>query len=1218
MILFFGDPKLKVFVVKVSVELSFEDIKKLSWVLESDFIELKEISEKFIGPKSSMITPWSTNAVEITRNMGIKDIDRIEVFINHKISEKFDKMIDQEYQNLNQHIFDNNSAPDKIHLIQNISEYNDEQGLALDDFEISYLENLSKKLGRKLSDSEVYGFSQVNSEHCRHKIFNGKFIIDGEEKNESLFDLIKLTSKKNKNFIVSAYSDNVAFINGPMITQFQPREADKSSYFIKKKIESIISLKAETHNFPTTVEPYNGAATGSGGEIRDRAAGGTGSLPLIGSAVYMTPYSRLNDKKIWEKNIKKRNWKYQTPSDILIKASNGASDFGNCFGQPLIVGSLFTFEHKEGDEIHSYDKVIMLAGGVGYGELSQSMKGKPKRGDIIVLLGGDNYRIGMGGASVSSTDTGSYDNSIELNAVQRSNPEMQKRVTNTIRSLFEMDENPIVSIHDHGAGGHLNCFSELVEDTGGEIYLDSLPIGDPSLSYKELIGNESQERIGIIIREEDYEIVKNIAERERAPIYKVGKVTGDKKFKVFDRKNNTETIDLKIDSLFGDAPKKIISDTTKTTEYSEIKYFAENIYDYVEGVLSLESVACKDWLTNKVDRCVTGRIAQQQTVGEIQLPLSNCGVVSLDYDNYNGVATSIGHSPISGLIDPSIGSINSIGESLTNIVWAPLASGIKSISLSANWMWPCGNEGEDSRLYDAVSACSRFAIELGINIPTGKDSLSMVQKYDSMKVKSPGTVIISASGHCEDIRKVVKPVLNKNIGDIYYIDMSFDELKLGGSSFAQTQNKIGTDAPTINDSNKFKDAFNLVQDLIRANKIKSGHDISSGGMITTLLELCFSSNKIGMDIDLTEIGCSDTVKLFFSENAGLIIQSDSDLNIDFSRLGISCFKIGKINKDGLLNIKNFKSDFSFNIEKYRDIWFSTSRDFDKIQTKNNKGVERFENYKKQPLNFIFPKDPNPNVNSNSKKNEINAAVIREKGSNSEREMAYMMSLAGFNVKDIHMTDIISGREDLKDVQLLVAVGGFSNSDVLGSAKGWAGSFIHNPKAKNAITSFFEREDTISLGVCNGCQLFIELGLINKDHSDKPKMKHNDSNKFECIFSTVDIVPSPSIMLNGLEGSRLGVWSAHGEGKFDLPYSEDKYSIAAKYSYDSYPANPNGSKFNTAMLVSDDGRHLVMMPHIERSIHPHNWAFYPEERDDKYSPWIKVFNNSYDWLLNKNK
>ena len=1216
MILFFGDPKLKVFVVKISVELSFEDIKKLSWVLESDFIELNEISEKFIGPKSSMITPWSTNAVEITRNMGIKDIDRIEVFINHKISEKFDKMINQEYQNLNQHIFDNKSVPDRIHLIQNISEYNDEQGLALDDFEISYLENLSKKLGRKLSDSEVYGFSQVNSEHCRHKIFNGKFIIDGEEKDESLFDLIKLTSKKNKNFIVSAYSDNVAFINGPMITQFQPREADKSSYFIKKKIESIISLKAETHNFPTTVEPYNGAATGSGGEIRDRAAGGTGSLPLIGSAVYMTPYSRLNDKKIWEKNIKKRNWKYQTPSDILIKASNGASDFGNCFGQPLIVGSLFTFEHKEGDEIHSYDKVIMLAGGVGYGELCQSMKGKPKRGDIIVLLGGDNYRIGMGGASVSSTDTGSYNNAIELNAVQRSNPEMQKRVTNTIRSLFEMDENPIVSIHDHGAGGHLNCFSELVEDIGGEIYLDSLPIGDPSLSFKEIIGNESQERIGLIIKERDYDLVKRIADRERSPIYKVGKVTGDNKFKVVDRKNNIETINLDLDSLFGDAPKKIIKDITKTSIYSDLEYDTSKVYEYVENVLMLEAVACKDWLTNKVDRCVTGRVAQQQTVGEIQIPLANCGVVSLDYNSYTGIASSIGHSPVSGLIDPSVGSINSIGESLTNILWAPLENGIKSVSLSANWMWPCGNEGEDSRLYKAVEACSEFAIDLGINIPTGKDSLSMVQKYDGLKVKSPGTVIISASGHCNDIRKIVKPVLNKNSGDLYYVNLSFDEYKLGGSSFAQTLNKIGSDSPVIKDPVKFKESFNLIQNLIYKNNILSGHDISSGGLITCLLELCFSSNDIGLDINLSNLGCSDSSKLLFSENSGIIIQSNKDLEKEFSSIDVKCSRIGNTNNKGILNIKNFEKNFSFNINKYRDIWYSTSKDFDLKQTKNNKAIERFNNYKNQPLEFIFPNSFNGNNISNNSDNKIKAAIIREKGSNSEREMAYMISLAGFDVKDIHMTDIISGEENLEDINLLVAVGGFSNSDVLGSAKGWAGSFLHNPIAKKSINKFFERDDTMSLGVCNGCQLFIELGLINNNHAEKPKMIHNDSQKFECIFSTVNIEKSPSIMLKNLEGSRLGVWSAHGEGKFVFPYEEKKYSIAGKYSYDSYPANPNGSNFNTAMLVSDNGRHLVMMPHIERSLHPHNWAHYPEDRNDKYTPWVKVFNNSYEWLKSK--
>jgi len=1216
MILFFGNPKLKVFAVEISERLSIESIKKLSWVLDSNIIEVEEITEKFIGPKSSMITPWSTNAVEITRNMGLKYINRIEVFVSYLISTEYDRMIHEEYKTLNQNIFKKNHIPEKINLIDDLKKYNDEQGLALDDFEISYLQGLSIKIGRKLTDSEVYGFSQVNSEHCRHKIFNGQFIIDGEEKSNSLFELIKSTSKENKNSIVSAYSDNVAFIGGPKINQFQPKRGDKSSYFINKEIESIISVKAETHNFPTTVEPYNGAATGSGGEIRDRAAGGTGSLPLIGSAVYMTPYSRLNTNKIWEKNIPERDWKYQTPVDILIKASNGASDFGNCFGQPLIVGSLLTFEHNENNELHSYDKVIMLAGGVGYGELKQAMKKSPKKGDIIILLGGDNYRIGMGGASVSSTDTGSYNNAIELNAVQRSNPEMQKRVTNTIRSLFEMNENPIISIHDHGAGGHLNCFSELVEDIGGEIYLDSLPIGDPSLSYKEIIGNESQERIGLIIKEIDYDLVKKIAERERSPIYKVGKVTGDNKFRVIDRKNNTETINLDLDSLFGDAPKKILNDITITSRFNKIEYGSNKIYEHVENVLSLEAVACKDWLTNKVDRCVTGRIAQQQTVGEIQIPLANCGVVSLDYNSYTGVASSIGHSPISVLIDPSIGSINSIGESLTNIIWAPLANGIKSISLSANWMWPCGNEGEDSRLYQAVDACSNFAIELGINIPTGKDSLSMVQKYDELKVKSPGTVIISASGQCNDIRKVVKPVLSKNLGNIYYINLSFDEYKLGGSSFAQTLNKIGSESPEIKDSNKFKESFNLVQNLISNNNILSGHDISSGGLITCLLEMCFSSNNVGLDIDLTDLGCSDSTKLLFSENSGIIIQSAKDLEKEFLSIDVKCIKIGNTNENSILQIKNFENDFFFSINKYRDIWYSTSRDFDLKQSKNNKAIERYNNYKNQPLKYRFPNGFNGDNSGNNLNKKINAAVIREKGSNSEREMAFMLTLAGFNVKDIHMTDIISGEENLEDIHLLVAVGGFSNSDVLGSAKGWAGSFLHNPIAKKSLDNFFKRDDTMSLGVCNGCQLFIELGLINKNHSEKPKMTHNDSQKFECIFSTVNIEESPSIMLKNLEGSRLGVWSAHGEGKFVFPYKENQYSIAGKYSYDSYPANPNGSNFNTAMLVSDDGRHLVMMPHIERSLYPHNWAYYPEDRNDVYSPWVMVFNNSFEWLINK--
>jgi len=1215
MISFFGDPESKVFALETYDQLDNFSIEKLNWVLNAPFLKEQTIKNNFIGPKSTMISPWSTNAVEIMNNMGIESVIRIEEFISVKENHAFDIMIQEKYKNLDQDIFKNYKTPDKQILIHDINEYNKNEGLALDQNEVDYLNDLSRKLNRQLTDSEVYGFSQVNSEHCRHKIFNGRFIIDNKEKEKSLFDLIKLTSKKNKNSIVSAYSDNVAFIEGPKISLFYPEKADTSSYYTTKNIDSVISIKAETHNFPTTVEPYNGAATGSGGEIRDRLAGGIGSIPLIGTAVYMTPYSRLNKENLWEDKFKGRKWKYQKPSEILIKASNGASDFGNCFGQPLISGSLFTFEHSEEDQHLGYDKVIMLAGGVGFGEAKQSQKKIPQEGDLIVMLGGDNYRIGMGGASVSSTDTGNYDNSIELNAVQRSNPEMQKRVTNTIRALFESRENPIISIHDHGAGGHLNCFSELVESTGGEIYIDALPLGDPSLSYKEIIGNESQERIGIIIKESDYEIVEKIANRERSPIYIVGKVTNDRKFRVLDREKNIESIDLNLKSLFGDTPKKIISDNTISNNFQKIKYNNNDLENYIKSVLKIESVACKDWLTNKVDRCVTGRIAQQQTVGKIQLPLSNCAVVALDYDNFHGIATSIGHSPISGLIDPKKGSINSIAEALTNIIWAPLEDGLKSVSLSANWMWPSGKNGEDSRLYDAVKSCSDFAIELGINIPTGKDSLSMVQKYNqNNEVKSPGTVIISASAHCSDIRKVVTPNLKGSEGFIYYINLSNDDYKLGGSSFGQINNKIGNDAPTINDTNYFKRIFNLIQNLIKDDKILSGHDISSGGLITSLLEMCFTDNNLGMDINLSSLSEQDIVKILFSENSGIIIQSKSKLNELFHKEEIVYHEIGKVINSHYLNIKNYNDSYSLNISEYRDTWFSTSYHFDKIQTNNKLASKRFKNYKNQPLEFTFPKRFTGKILKNSKK--INAAIIREKGSNSEREMAYMMSLSGFNVKDVHMTDIISGRENLEDIKLLVAVGGFSNSDVLGSAKGWAGSFIYNKKAKQTLNNFFSRNDSMSLGVCNGCQLFIELGLINNDHNIKPKMEYNDSGKFECVFTSVKIQESSSIMMKGMEGSNLGIWAAHGEGKFIFPYDESKYIIPAKYSYNEYPANPNGSNYNAAMLTSNNGRHLVMMPHLERSIYPHNWAYYPEKRKDEVSPWIIAFDNAYDWLKNK--
>ena len=1216
MVLFFKDKNELIYAVDSPKDLDSKSISKLEWLFVGKYIDSNQISsKKFLGPKKTMITPWSTNAVEIAQNMAINGLLRIEVFKPFCESLKsFDPMLFELYDGLNQDIFKNNILPNPLLEIDDINDYNEKEGLALSNKEINYLENLSIKINRKLTDSEVFGFSQVNSEHCRHKIFNGKFIIDGKEKEDSLFKLIKKTSLINPNEIVSAYKDNVAFVKGPNIEQFAPSKADIPSFYEKTTFESVISLKAETHNFPTTVEPFNGAATGSGGEIRDRLAGGKGSLPLAGTAVYMTAYPRIDSKKSWVG--KKREWLYQTPLDILIKASNGASDFGNKFGQPLICGSIFTFEHENDNVLLGYDKVIMLAGGIGFGKKNQSLKDIPKSNDIIVVLGGDNYRIGMGGAAVSSTETGKYSSGIELNAVQRSNPEMQKRVANAIRGFVEAETNPIISIHDHGAGGHLNCLSELVEETGGTINLDNLPLGDKTLSFKEIIGNESQERMGLIISEKDYETLKNIADREKAPCYKVGMVRSDKKFIIQSKLSTKNPIDLSLSDFFGNSPQTIMKDSSLKIKFSKPDYNSSEIINYLNNVLTLESVACKDWLTNKVDRCVTGKVAKQQCTGSLQLPLNNCGVMALDYSGIKGVATSIGHSPLVALIDPSAGSRNAIGKALTNIIWAPLEKGLKSVTLSANWMWPCKNPGEDSRLYKAVEACSSFAIDLGINIPTGKDSLSMKQKYKDKEVVSPGTVIISAAANCDNINKIIEPGFINNNDPIYYIDLSNNSKELGGSALAQTLSKIGSKTIDIIDPNYFKKTFNVIQNLIKKDYVTSGHDISSGGLITSLLEMCFPNNMIGAEIDLSFFEEYDTVTTFFSENIGIIFQAKPVVEQELNRNKINFKKIGNVNNSGVLTILHNNNQNKFDINHYRDIWFKNSYLMDIHQSGKIKAKERFENYKVQPLKYHFPKNFKGLIKKVNK-SSVKAAVIREKGSNSEREMAYAMSLAGFNVKDVHMTDLISGRENLEDIDFIVAVGGFSNSDVLGSAKGWAGSFLYNEKAKKSLMNFYKRENTLSLGVCNGCQLFIELGLLHTDHNQKPSMSHNDSKKFECIFTSVVIQENNSVMFENLSGSKLGIWSAHGEGKFVLPYSENKYNIIGKYGYSQYPANPNGSNYDTAILSNQDGRHIAMMPHLERSTFQWNWPFYPKNRKDQVSPWFLAFENAKIWL-EKNK
>lgn len=1205
MIVFFRTHSNTIYAVGTQHLFQNVDIQKLTWLFNgAKPLETPTISGYFIGPRKEMVTPWSTNAVEITQNMGIAGIFRIEEFM--MVADEgapFDRMLQHAYSGLDQEVFTIHHEPEPILEVDNIAAYNEKQGLALSKEEVDYLENVSKELGRKLTDSEVFGFSQVNSEHCRHKIFNGTFIIDGEEKKSTLFQLIKKTSKENPNYIISAYKDNVAFIKGPRIEQFAPATQDKPDYFKVTDIDSVISLKAETHNFPTTVEPFNGAATGSGGEIRDRLAGGKGSLPLAGTAVYITSYPRLNGGHDWEKNFQERKWLYQTPQEILIKASDGASDFGNKFGQPLINGSVLTFEHFENNKKFGFDKVIMLAGGIGYGKEKDSQKEHLQPGDKIVLLGGDNYRIGMGGGAVSSVATGEYGNAIELNAIQRSNPEMQKRVMNAIRAMAEADINPIVSIHDHGAGGHFNCLSELLEETGGAIDTDKIPVGDPTLSQKEILSNESQERMGLAIKEKDISLLKRVADRERSPMYVVGEATGNHQL-VFGKSSETKKpINFAVKHLLGSSPKTILTDTTTAPDYKAVSYDVENLHQYVEQVLQLEAVACKDWLTNKVDRSVTGRVATQQTCGQIQLPLNNVGVMALDFLSNKGIATANGHAPGAALIDPVAGSKLAIAEALTNIVFAPLTHGLKGVSLSANWMWPAKQAGENSRLYKAVEAVSDFAVKLGINIPTGKDSLSMAQKYPNGDVVlSPGTVIISAVAEVDDIRKTVSPALQPVRGSkLIYINLSKDTFKLGGSSFAQTLNVLGTETPSVQDEAYFVKAFEAIQQLIKQKLILAGHDISSGGLVTTVLEMCFPTPAVGVKIDLTSFN-SDLVKTLFSENPGVVLQVE---NVDTAAQLLSSLKIefnilGEITSERTVIIQHPASGIQhLNIDSLRDIWFKTSYLFDKKQRKEAHAEKRYKNYKQQPLEYNFQ----AGFDGTFKKYGIDArrrtpsglkaAIIREKGVNGDREMAYALYLAGFDVKDVHMTDLVSGREDLSDVNMIVFVGGFSNSDVLGSAKGWAGAFLYNPKAKAALDNFYNRKDTLSLGVCNGCQLMMELGLVYRemDIDSHPKMHHNGSGKFESTFVNVTIPKNNSVLLHSYEGSRLGVWLAHGEGMFKLNNSTD-FKIAATYTYPEYPGNPNDSDFSTAAVCSQDGRHLAIMPHIERTLFPWNWPYYP--------------------------
>ena len=1192
------------YAVETAGVLSTQDIKKLEeFYLNAKRIDSEKVSGPFVGPHTTVETPWSTNAVSAISN---PKITRIEKYQRYE-KQDYDPMLKTIVSELGQDIFRLCHPETMCQTVSDINSFNKNVGLALSDDEIKYLHKIADQYSRSLTDAELALFAQVNSEHCRHKIFNGTFRIDDTDQPSSLFQLIKNTFAANPNSVVSAYADNAAAFHQSKIPMFG---YDKNTLVVNND-DSCIIVKAETHNHPTGVSAFPGAATGTGGEIRDRMGMGRGSWPIAGGAAYLVPELRLYPD---DAGMPERQWLYQTPVEILIRASNGASDYGNKIGQPLIYGSVLTFEQEIDGLKYGYDKPIMLASGCGLVKSDSLDKIEPAVGMVIILLGGKNYRIGIGGCTSASVNLGTQSKTIELNSVQRDDAEMQRRVLKVIEWFAKYSEhNPILSIHDHGAGGHGNCFSELVGEAGGEIWLDALPIGDGSLTYMDIIGNESQERMGILIKEEDWPLVQTTAERENCPAYLVGKITGSGRFVFRNRKTNEVPFDMSIDDMFGNPPKTVMKDISVDRRDTFTKLDTSGEFNkYLDRVVRRPEVASKGYLVDKVDRSVSGLVVQQQCVGPLQAPVADYALTKKSLLVNSGIAMSQGLAPVPSLVDIKGGVRLALVETLTNLI----LSGVEKrsdIVLSANWMWPCRNEGEDIRLYTAVEALSTAAIELGINIPTGKDSCSMTQKYpDDSKVIAPGTVIISGFADVPDIRKAVTPELRTDEDStLIHIDFSDGKLSLGGSSFALAQNRVGDQVPQV-DMKNISRCLEAIMKLVNDGLVIAGHDISDGGRIVTLLEMCFAAgNRVKIDLKCNFKRGSDLNQWMFAQNPGLVLQVNKralkileDLKVSYE---ILADKIQSA-ETGRIAWKNGEIDLA---KAYAD-WSETSLKLEEHQTSAECVKTMRQNLEKQPLSYIFPKKYGENDLTRDK---VIAAVIRDEGTNGEMEMQYALHLAGFKVRDVTMTDLVSGRETLEDIRVVVFAGGFSNSDVLGSAVGWAGKFKFNAKAKKALERFLDRSDTLSLGICNGCQLMAKLGVIRSRNDQIPSLLPNESGRFESAFVNVNIPKTNTVWLRGLEGSRLGVWIAHGEGRFSLPGKVNNYNVALKYSYAKYPGNPNGSQAAVAGIASLDGRHLIMMPHPERVLHPGNCPDYPKDRrDDSVTPWIELFNNAYRWCL----
>jgi phosphoribosylformylglycinamidine synthase len=1243
------------FNIEISVPLAGEELDRLRLLLADGFLAgtvndspaLTGPRVVEVGPRLNFATAWSSNLVSICQATGLGTVRRVERSRRFLVPEDtdpavfaaahHDRMTECPYPEPLS-TFETGITPEPVYEIdlraKGPAGLLDIPGISMDEWDRNfYYDYFVKKHGRNPTIVEIMDLNNANSEHSRHGFFRGRQVIDGVKEPESLFDLVKSTLTAHPKGSVIAFADNSSVVKGHEITTLIPAEPGEPSPLRAEKVTYHVLFTAETHNFPTGVAPFPGAETGSGGRIRDVQGTGKGGFVMAGTTGYCVANLHIPGYDLpWEKQ-------YDCPDNLApaltieIEASNGASDYGNKFGEPMIQGFTRSFDLRlENGERWGFLKPIMFTGGIGQIDSRHTEKEAAEKGMLIVQVGGPAYRVGFGGGAASSMLQGENVSELDFDAVQRGDAEMEQKMNRVIRACNEMGDKTLIEvIHDQGAGGPANVLKELVEKSGGRIEIRNIRVGDPTMSVLEIYVAEYQERNGFLIRPENIEKFQAICAREKVGCEVLGEVTGDLRFIVHDSLDGSTPVDIELNELLGNVPTKTFTDNRRAPSLPPLVLSAISAREALHNVLRLVSVGSKRFLTSKVDRAVTGLVARQQCCGPLQLTVADVAVVAQSCFSRSGGATAIGEQPIKMLVDPAAGARMAVGEALTNLVWARVDD-LEQVKCSANWMWAPKLPGEGAALYDAARAMRDAMLVLGIAVDGGKDSLSMATMVGGETVKSPRQLVISLYGAMADIGKVITPDLKQPGSSLLFIDLAGGRNRLGGSALAQTMGQIGDVSPDMEEPALVRAAFLAVQKLIDQGLILAGHDRSDGGLITTVLEMAFAGN-CGLDLDIA--ASAGPIAALFAEELGLVVECAGEqvaaVQAILTGYGVPCRLLGRSSREKEIRIRvNNELVLAEDMPLLRQWWEETSFRLEGLQVGPELAAEEKRNICERPgPGYVLPFVPRATAPALlARVGRPRVAILRDEGSNSDREMSAAFHAAGFEPWDVAMGDLLAGRLSLEGFRGLAAVGGFSYADVPDSAKGWAATILFNERLREMFQAFLARPDTFTLGICNGCQLFALLGWVpwqGIEPARQPRFVHNRSGRFESRWATVRVLPSPAMMLKGMEGLTFGIHVDHGEGYLSFPDAQIRQQVLAGglaplvyvddqgRATEAYPFNPNGSPGGLTALCSPDGRHLAMMPHPERAFLPWQCHWLPEEMKDlAVSPWLRMFQNARAW------